>query len=185
MADESYRSFSFEFYKKFVEKYKDEYHILSIQSSLQVGQNHVPQFQMMNTFLAMNPDIRKLIACIPYVDLIVSCDSFIPHASEALGTPVPTVVLWGGTSPKNLGYSDHINVVTKKKVIHEPNRIIHNHAIYLNNNKGCNEFDIEEVASVIPSTSAKTETCCGKCSDDCFDYSKFIEREGALNAVKS
>jgi ADP-heptose:LPS heptosyltransferase len=118
---------------------------------------------MPNTQMAANQDVRKVIAILPFVDMVVACDSFIHHASASLGTPVPTMVLWGGTSEKNLGYESQINVRTHNVEMVEPNRVPHDRSLYVNANRMCNEFSIEEVAKQMPKVEAVPVPECGGC----------------------
>lgn len=142
-VDETYRSFGTGFYRKFIDKFKDKYKILSVQATANFNGKQVPQVAFKDTSVFSNPDIRKIIAVIPFVDGIVACDSFLHHASASLGTPVPTLVLWGATSEKNLGYSEHVNLRSKDVTEFEPNRVPHDHDYYVNKNKGSNEFKLE------------------------------------------
>ena len=106
------------------------------------------------------PDVRKLIALIPFSDGVVACDSMLHHASAALNTPVPTIVLWGATSQKNLGYVEHTNMVSRPDVMIEPNRVPHDHTLYVNKNKGVNEFDLkwlDEIEEVLNNGNKTTK----------------------------
>jgi ADP-heptose:LPS heptosyltransferase len=102
-----------------------------------------------------NTDIRKVCALIPYVDGIICCDSFLHHASAALGSPVPTIALWAGTSEKNLGYPNQTNIHSWKETEVEPNRIPHDHDYYVHKNKGSNEFKLEEIEKIIEALKSK------------------------------
>jgi ADP-heptose:LPS heptosyltransferase len=147
--DESYRSFGLEFFTKLVSKFKEDYVILSVQATANLGNGQqTPQAVLPFTKPVNNPDIRKIIALIPYVDGIIACDSMLHHASAGLGTPVPTYVLWGGTSPENLSYPEHKNFLPKRKVMIEPNRVPHDHALYVNKNKGINDFDLDIIDEI-------------------------------------
>ena len=139
-VDESYRSFGKGFLRKFIEYFEKDYTILSVQSTAFSNNQQVPQAQMKGTIVVNNPDIKKIIALIPFVDGVVACDSFLHHASAALQSPTPTVVLWGATNSANLSYSEHLNLLSHKKVEFEPNRFPHNHNYYVEANKNCNDF---------------------------------------------
>lgn len=147
--DESYRSFSLDFYNKLIETYKDKYRIISVQAFGLLNGQQVPQYSSKEIQMVNNPDIRKIIALIPHADVMITCDSFLHHASASLNTPVKTIVLWGGTSEKSLGYEGQVNIKTAKEVIYEPNRVPHDHNLYLNHNKGANDFDIEDLKSAV------------------------------------
>jgi len=152
-TDETYRSFGWEFAKRLNQTLLDEgYQPFLIKSVDQAGIEGAKTFN--------NLPIRKIIALIPFVDGVIACDSFLHHAAEAVkqyGQP-PVVVLWGGTNPDNLSYKDQTNIVSWKKVLYEPNRIPHDHAYYVNKNKGCNEFKLEtinEIMEVLKNESRK------------------------------
>jgi hypothetical protein len=147
-VDESYRSFGTGFLRKFIEFFKEDYTILSVQSIAHDNGKQVPQAEMKDTMAVNNQDIRKIVALISHVDGIVACDSFLHHASAALKTPVPTVVLWGATNAKNLSYQEHLNILSHKKVLFEPNRIIHNHSYYVDKNKNSNDFKEETLPTI-------------------------------------
>lgn len=152
-ADESYRSFGFQFYQALVAHYKSEYLLLNVQGSVNNGKQDMPQFVMRDTIPAFNPDVRKVLAIIPHVDVIVACDSYLHHATAALGNPVPTIVLWGGTDERNLGYEGQTNIRTVPTTLFEPNRVPHDRAFYVSKNKGCNDFDLELVMRQLPAVT--------------------------------
>jgi len=148
MNDETFRSFGTEFGEELNKKLLAAgYQTYLVKLPEQVG------FNGSKTFNKLSP--RQIIALIPFVDGIVSCDSFISHASAALGTPVPTIVLWAGTNEKNLGYKSQVNFGSWKKTIYEPNRIPHNHEYYVNKNKDSNEFKLELIDKIIEELNAK------------------------------
>ena len=139
--DESYRSLGTEFAKKLYNELSKDYTVFVIKADQQVGFG-----SQCNTF--QQQDVRKIIALIPYVKAVVGCDSFLHHASAALGSPVPTIVLWAGTSEKNLGYSTQTNL-RGKECIPSPNRIPHNHDYFVDKNRGVNEFSDETLTKVM------------------------------------
>lgn len=52
---------------------------------------------------------RKALAILSRASLFVGTDGALHHAAAALG--IPSVVIWTGfTSPKHLGYDEHINI---------------------------------------------------------------------------
>lgn len=142
LQDESYRSFGTEFAKKLCSKLIEENcEVFVVKTDDQMGFKDAKTFQ--------NGDIRKITALIPYVDGIICCDSFLHHASAALKSPVPTIVLWAGTNEKNLGYPNQVNISSWKKTEQEPNRIPHDHDYYVHKNKGSNEFKFEIIDEII------------------------------------
>jgi hypothetical protein len=72
---------------------------------IQVGQAHTAKdarFIKTQTF-------RQALAILGRATLFVGTDGALHHAAAALN--VPAVVLWSGfTSPKHLGYADHVNI---------------------------------------------------------------------------
>ena len=137
--DESYRSFTVSFIEKLAEAFKEEYLIFNIRNNGQLDNKD------MRGLYHFNP--RVIFSMIPHVDAVISCDSFLHHASEAIGGP-KTAVLWGGTCQEHLGYEDQLNIKKSGKVFDEPNRIIHNHAWYIQKNSGCNKFGDEEITKL-------------------------------------
>ena len=147
--DESYRSFGTEFAKKLCSRLQTEnYEVYVVKTGDQLGFKDAKTFQ--------NMDVRKICALIPYVDAIICCDSFLHHASAALGSPVPTIVLWAGTNEKNLSYPNQINIKSWKKTENEPNRIPHDHDYYVHKNKGSNEFKLETIDTILEALKGKT-----------------------------
>lgn len=66
--------------------------------------------------------IKAIIALIPYVKGIIAIDSFLQHAAAAYNKR--SLILWGGTSPKVLGYECHKNLTNEVCNIpfcHRPN----------------------------------------------------------------
>jgi len=140
--DETYRSFGLEFAQVLNEMLVNNgFTTYVIKTPDQIG------FNGAKTFSKLTP--REIIALIPFVDGIITCDSFMHHASAALGTPAKTIVLWAGTNPKNLGYPGQINIKSWKPTEFEPNRIPHNHEYYLNKNKNSNEFKLDLIDKIL------------------------------------
>jgi len=132
IPDESFRSFSEGSISELVDNFSKDYTILFIRSGTQATCS--------DTIPITEKDIRRIFALIPFVDVALCCDSFLHHAIAALGNPIPTVVLWGGTSEKNFGYEGQINLRKKEIGLVEPNRIPHAHNYYVTKNLGCNDF---------------------------------------------
>jgi hypothetical protein len=65
--------------------------------------------------------IRQIISLIPFVDLVVSVDSFIPHLCSCLNKEC--IVLWKTTLEQNLGYETNINIKPVGDVRIIPNRL--------------------------------------------------------------
>lgn len=52
--------------------------------------------------------IRGVLILLKYAEGFIGIDSFLHHGAEAMGAK--GVVVWGGTNPKKLGYSDQVNL---------------------------------------------------------------------------
>ena len=66
--------------------------------------------------------IRSIIALIPYVNGIICIDSFLQHAVASFKRK--SLVVWGGSNPKVLGYTSNKNIFLKKcptPMCHRPN----------------------------------------------------------------
>lgn len=66
--------------------------------------------------------LRAVIALLPYVKGVICVDSFLQHACTGLSKRA--MVLWGGTSPKVLGYDTNVNLTQEKcntPFCHRPN----------------------------------------------------------------
>jgi hypothetical protein len=141
-CDESYRSFTLPVFNTLCEKLLESgFMPFIVKLPQQAGH---PKCLTFNN--AISP--RRIMALIPYVNGIISCDSFLHHASASLGSPVPTVVFWGGTSHKNLGYENQTNICGRTPIV-EPMRIPHDHSYYLTKNKGCNEWTDKDIELAI------------------------------------
>ena len=69
--------------------------------------------------------IRSIVALTKYVRGIITIDSFLQHGAAAFKKK--SLVLWGGTSPKVLGYDCHTNLtreVCKTPFCHRPNSFL-------------------------------------------------------------
>jgi len=86
-----------------------------------VGHSNFPEIK--DTNIVFFP-IRSTLALLPYVKTFIGIDSFLQHAAAAKQINKKGVVLWGGTSPKCLGYDAHVNVtkeVCATPYCHRPN----------------------------------------------------------------
>ena len=66
--------------------------------------------------------IRAILALIPHVAEVISIDSFVQHGTAAFKKK--SLVLWGGTNPKVLGYPHNLNLTRKvcdNPMCHRPN----------------------------------------------------------------
>ena len=70
----------------------------------------------------INFPIRAIIALIPHVAGVIAIDSFLQHGTAC--SKKKSVVCWGGTDPKVLGYNSNINLtreVCDNPMCHRPN----------------------------------------------------------------
>jgi hypothetical protein len=142
IPDETYRSLTPEFTKKLHDKLlKNNILPLYVKTPDQIAFENSKSF---NT-----PNVREIIACIPYVDAIISVDSFLPHAVAGLNSPIKTIVFWAGTNPKQFSYKEHEQINTLKKVEYPPNRIPHDQTFYVQHNKNCNDFSEKIIHKII------------------------------------
>ena len=99
--------------KALFEKLYKDYHILLVRDLRQ------PDIKGTET---INYPLRDIFAIASVCDRFILIDSFLQHATAALGKKA--VVLWGGTSPKALGYDTNINLtreVCPTPFCHRPN----------------------------------------------------------------
>lgn len=105
----------------------------------------------------MNP--RVIFALLNMCSGLISIDSFAQHAWTALGKS-KAVVLWGGTNPINLGYTQNTNIVSSRgkecKTLHcnRPDTyrydVVGNGRLWTCPNKGkCMQFDPKEVVETL------------------------------------
>lgn len=68
--------------------------------------------------------IRAICALIPFVEAVITIDSFLLHGSACYKGKTPTLAIWGGTNPAVLGYPWHKNMtreVCDTPMCHRPN----------------------------------------------------------------
>jgi len=75
-----------------------------------------PDIQGTEKLFFHNAPVRGVIALLKYSEGFIGIDSFIHHAAAIFNTP--GVVIWGGTSPKKLGYDCQRNLT--KEVCNTP-----------------------------------------------------------------
>jgi hypothetical protein len=139
IEDETFRSMKPDFCDKLIQALKSEYVILQVRDN--------SQFSNKDT-ITFNVDTRRYFSLISFMDAVICVDSFLQHAVSALGNPVRTIVFWGGTMEKNLGYPEH-TAIRIKEIEDEPNRMPHNHQYYTTKNRGSNDFTDTEVKKVV------------------------------------
>jgi len=116
MPDESGRSLDQAFAEKLAKELQKDYEVFIIKNQDQVGIKDFKTFQGLT--------LRQIFALIPYVKAGISCDTFLSHAFAMFGKKC--YVLWGATSPKNLGYETNMNFTPEKEPTILPNRLPHN-----------------------------------------------------------
>lgn len=100
-----------------VDMVSKDYHVLLITTPTQLHLNGVePSYHRIPNSPHIGFTIRELISLIPFAKKSLFIDSFMQHAARAVNQKA--VVVWGGTSPKTLGYEENINLV--KKVCDNP-----------------------------------------------------------------
>lgn len=155
MPDVTYRSMGIVFAMLLAQElYSNGYQLWVVRSRDQIGLGTADEkyFDGMET--------REIMAVLPYVDGIISCNSFLYHASAALGTPAPTVVLWASTHIKNFGYKEHINMISPLIKEEEPFGFPHeqDYAYYFEKNKGCDEFPENWIFKILASLNSKNRS---------------------------
>jgi len=100
-----------------VDEYKDDYLILNVGGQWRELKGAQP---------VIAESLREIMCLIMFADKMLFIDSFMQHATGALGKQA--VVVWGGTSPVCLGYENNINLVPLKPCpepfCHRPNSYI-------------------------------------------------------------
>jgi hypothetical protein len=128
--------------------------------------------------------IRSTLALLKYADAFIGIDSFLQHAAASETLLTDGVVLWGGTSPRCLGYTSHINLtkaVCSQQFCHRPNSYlfdIQGHGAMWDCPYGekCLKYTLEEILEafntipinptpVVESVESKVEEC--KCAGAC------------------
>ena len=110
--------------------------------------------------------IRNVLVLLKYSAGFIGIDSFLQHTAAAMN--VPGVVVWGGTSPKRLGYDFHCNLtksVCPTPFCHRPNSYIFdaNPSGFIWNcphDEKCMDYDADEIIKAFEdqkSASKKTE----------------------------
>lgn len=91
------------FAQDLINSLKDKYHIMHVAREDQ---------QTFQNAEKVSGSIRELFALLTISTRRLLIDSFLQHASAALG--LPSVVLWIGTDPNKLGYNLHKNILAKE-----------------------------------------------------------------------
>jgi len=103
---------------------------------------------------------RQLIALTAYCDFIVSVDSFLIHAAAVFNKK--SVVFFGGTDLRNLGYPDNIII---KRQGYPKNYVPNRFSGFVDCNKGALEFDDEEMESILKTINEVDSKEVDKSSD--------------------
>ena len=76
-----------------------------------VQHENTPEIKGIERLFFAGSPVRGVIALLKHSRGFIGIDSFLHHGAAALG--VPGVVVWGGTSPDKLGYTEHVNLTRK------------------------------------------------------------------------
>lgn len=110
----------------------------------------------------INHPIRSIIALLPHAAGVIAIDSFLQHASVAMG--VKALVCWAGTSPNKLGYKNNINIrrnVCSTPECHRPNSfafdILPNGYLWdCPFNDICKEYDVDTIYNAYKEMKGKS-----------------------------
>lgn len=102
--------------------------------------------------------IRSVIALLKFSDGFIGIDSFLQHASAAMG--VKGLVVWGGTNPEKLGYAQNRNLtreVCPTPFCHRPDSYIFdsnnvNGIWNCPHNAKCMDYDADEIINAFEET---------------------------------
>ena len=95
--------------------------------------------------------IRAVLALIPYVAEVIAIDSFLQHGTAIFKKK--SLILWGGTNPKVLGYNSNVNLtksVCDNPMCHRPNSYLFDFEPTgfmwdCSHNDKCMEYTAEEI----------------------------------------
>jgi ADP-heptose:LPS heptosyltransferase len=151
------RNLPIEIAQKVVDTFKDTYDIIHVRTPSQPKlENTLPCFTEVNGQNYIFP-IREVISLLHFAEKVVCIDSFLQHATSALGKQA--VVFWGGTSPLNLGYDTNINL-SREKACPTPHCTRPNSYIFDINwececCENCMEFDPKVICDAVRKTNNK------------------------------
>lgn len=146
------RSLPMDIANEVVTKLRDDYHIISI-----AGQNQpIPDYTERATYM-----LRQVMALAFYADKSLYIDSFMQHTAAAIDKKA--VVLWGGTSPKVLGYDLHTNLTQEKcptPYCHRPNSYLFDMMPYgvpwdCKHSEICMKYDVDKIVNVVKELEEK------------------------------
>lgn len=108
--------------------------------------------------------LRQCYALIPFAQKLLLIDSFMQHAARALDKQA--TVVWGGTSPKVLGYEEHTNLVHSvcpQPFCHRPNTFLFDNDIEdrlweCPYDERCMEFDPDELVKAVGQPDQEVST---------------------------
>lgn len=169
------RSLPMEEVEKVIDYLKDKYVIGN------VGHTNFPD--LINTEVIFFP-MRNTLALLKYCKTFIGIDSFLQHAASANQVDKKGIVLWGGTTPKCLGYDKQINItkeVCPTPFCHRPNSYLFdiqpNGAIWsCIHNEKCLKYTSEEIIKIFEDNFSPEEikieekkeevkdTICTKCN---------------------
>lgn len=143
VRDELYRNLDPIFAQKLVDEL-----VKSGYAVVQVRAKNQPQLQ---NVVPLDVDLRAIWALIPNCKAVIGIDSMLQHASRCFDKK--SIIFWGGTDEKRLGYDFHKNLRAVPLKEHYPIRLPHNapdgyHVNLGTNNKFTDEH-IKETLSYI------------------------------------
>jgi ADP-heptose:LPS heptosyltransferase len=156
VPDESLRSLREDFAEKLCKKLNEKYDTFLIKAPDQKGWEGIMTF---------NNPIRQIIALIPFVKAVISCDSFLHHACEAMNKPC--FVFWCSTRHENFGYENNLNYRKHAKFVWTPVRIFMNDPSIWEKDKHVNQFDDTDIDKVLEWVETQSQIVKPEGKDSC------------------
>lgn len=109
----------------------------------------------------INQPIRAIVSLLPYVSEVIAIDSFLQHATACFKKK--SLVVWGGTSPKVLGYDSNMNLTKEacdSPMCHRPNSYLwdfesNGFAWDCPHNEACLKYTVEEIINAFDEMTNK------------------------------
>ncbi len=104
-----------------------------------------------STMFTITAPLRSLMALLPFTKKRIFIDSFMQHAASAL--KIPSVVIWGGTSPKRVGYDIHKNMELKEACstphCHRPNSYLFDNEWQCSYGEACLNQPVDNIITAL------------------------------------
>lgn len=107
LNDSSFRSLPFDFAKKLHDKLSEKYQVIIVKTP--------DQASIEGSMILPTMPMRKIAALFPHVKGVICIDSSVQHICAALGKK--SIVLWGSTNKKQLGYESAVNLGASQHII--------------------------------------------------------------------